>query len=76
MWDIDPYDIDNVRIRYLGNNNAKAYATGLELRLFSELVKDAESWVSIGLMKTMEKIDDFIITGTKMQMEHLLIPKQ
>ncbi|MBN8789999.1 MAG: TonB-dependent receptor, partial [Terrimonas sp.] len=59
MWDIDPYDIDNVRIRYLGNNNAKAYATGLELRLFSELVKDAESWVSIGLMKTMEKIDDF-----------------
>ncbi|PVD51775.1 TonB-dependent receptor [Terrimonas sp.] len=59
MWDVDPYDIDNVRIRYLGNNNAKAYATGLELRLFSELVKDAESWVSIGLMKTMEKIDDF-----------------
>lgn len=59
MWDVDPYDIDNVRIRYLGANNAKAYATGLELRLFSELVKDAESWVSIGLMKTMEKIDDF-----------------
>lgn len=59
MWDVDPYDIDNVRIRYLGANNAKAYATGLELRLFSELVKDAESWVSIGLMKTMEKINDF-----------------
>lgn len=59
MWDVDPYDIDNVRIRYFGNNNAKAYATGLELRLFSELVKDAESWVSIGLMKTMEKIDNF-----------------
>ncbi|MFT3946052.1 MAG: carboxypeptidase-like regulatory domain-containing protein [Agriterribacter sp.] len=59
MWNIDPYDIDNVRIRYFGSNNAKAYATGIELRLFSELVKDAESWVSIGLMKTMEKIDDF-----------------
>lgn len=59
MWDVDPYDIDNVRIRYFGNNNAKAYATGIELRLFSELVKDAESWVSIGLMKTMEKIDNF-----------------
>ena len=59
MWDVDPYDIDNVRIRYFGNNNAKAYATGVELRLFSELVKDAESWVSIGLMKTMEKIDNF-----------------
>lgn len=54
-----PYDIDNVRIRYFGENNAKAFATGIELRLFSELVKDAESWVSVGLMRTMEKIDDF-----------------
>ncbi len=56
---IDPYDIDNVRIRYFGDNSAKAYATGIELRLFSELVKDAESWVSIGLMRSMEKISDF-----------------
>jgi hypothetical protein len=47
-----PYDIDNVRIRYFGENNAKAYAYGLETRLFGELVKDAESWISVGLMKT------------------------
>ncbi|MFT3701587.1 MAG: TonB-dependent receptor [Agriterribacter sp.] len=59
IHDLDPYDIDNVRIRYFGNNNAKAYATGLELRLFSELVKDAESWISLGFMRTREKIDDF-----------------
>ncbi|MBX2924618.1 MAG: TonB-dependent receptor [Chitinophagaceae bacterium] len=59
MWNVDVYDIDNVRIRYAGNNNAKAYTTGIELRLFSELVKDAESWVSIGLMRSREKIDDF-----------------
>jgi hypothetical protein len=50
------YDIDNVRIRYLGENNAKAYAYGLEARLFGEIVKDAESWVSIGFMKTKENI--------------------
>ncbi|MBS1749755.1 MAG: TonB-dependent receptor [Bacteroidetes bacterium] len=56
---LDPYDIDNVRIRYFGNNNAKAYATGIEMRLFSELVKDAESWISLGVMRTMEKIDSF-----------------
>lgn len=56
---VDPYDMDNVRIRYYGENNAKAYATGLEVRLFSELVKDAESWISVGLMRTREKIDDF-----------------
>jgi len=59
MWDVNPYDIDNVRIRYFGENNAKAYAYGLETRLYGELIKDAESWLSIGLMRTMENIDNF-----------------
>ena len=54
MWDVDPYDIDNVRIRYYGNNNAKAYAYGIEGRLFGEVVKDAESWISLGIMRTRE----------------------
>lgn len=58
MYDVVPYDIDNVRIRYFGKNNAKAYATGIEARLFGELVKDAESWVSIGLMRTRENLSD------------------
>ncbi|MBS1933562.1 MAG: TonB-dependent receptor [Bacteroidetes bacterium] len=57
MTDVDPYDITNVHIQYFGTNNAKAYAAGFETRLFGELVKDAESWVSIGIMKTMEKIN-------------------
>jgi len=56
MHDVVPYDIDNVRIRYFGENSAKAYATGIELRLFGELVKDAESWVSLGFMRTRENI--------------------
>jgi len=57
MTDVDPYDIDNVRIRYFGENNAKAYAAGIEMRLFGELVKDAESWISLGIMKTAEDIN-------------------
>jgi CarboxypepD_reg-like domain/TonB-dependent Receptor Plug Domain len=57
MTHVDPYDIDNVRIRYFGENNAKAYAAGIETRLFGELVKDAESWISLGIMKTSEDID-------------------
>lgn len=56
MSDVVPYDIDNVRIRYFGENSAKAYATGLEMRLFGELVKDAESWISLGIMKTKEDL--------------------
>ena len=57
MTNVVPYDIDNVRLRYYGENNAKAYATGIEMRLFGELVKDAESWISLGLMKTKEDIN-------------------
>lgn len=57
MTHVDPYDIDNVRIRYFGNNAAKAYAAGIETRLFGELVKDAESWISLGIMRTRENIE-------------------
>ena len=58
MRDVVPYDIDNVRLRYFGTNSAKAYAYGLETRLYGELVQGAESWVSIGLSKTMENLDN------------------
>lgn len=57
MWDVVTYDIDNVRTRYAGFNNAKAYAYGIETRLYGELVKDAESWLSVGFMKTREDIE-------------------
>jgi hypothetical protein len=56
MWDVVPYDIDNVRLRYFGENSAKAYAAGLETRLFGELVKDAESWISLGFMRARENL--------------------
>ncbi len=56
MTDVVPYDVDYVRVRYFGENNAKAYAAGIEMRLYGELVKDAESWISIGLMNTKEDI--------------------
>ena len=56
MNDVVPYDIDNVRLRYFGENSAKAYAAGIEMRLHGEIVKDAESWISLGLMRTREDI--------------------
>jgi hypothetical protein len=60
MTNVVPYDIDNVRVRYSGENNAKAYAAGIEMRLFGEVVKDAESWLSVGIMKTKENLkNDF-----------------
>ena len=58
LWDVVPYDIDNVRLRFAGENAAKAYATGLEMRLHGELVPDAESWFSLGIMQTREDLEN------------------
>jgi hypothetical protein len=58
MSNVVPYDIDNVRIRYFGENMAKAYAAGVEMRLIGEWVKDAESWISLGIMQTKENLAD------------------
>ncbi|MCW5913605.1 MAG: carboxypeptidase-like regulatory domain-containing protein [Chitinophagaceae bacterium] len=58
LTDVVSYDLDNVRIIYSGENNAKAYAMGVETRLFTELVKDAESWLSVNVSRTMENLKD------------------
>lgn len=58
LWDLVPYEYDNVRIRYQANNSGKGYAYGGELRLFGDLVKDAESWVSIGFLQTENRVFD------------------
>ena len=51
-----PYKVDNVRIRYLANNNSKGYATGLDMRINGEFVNGVESWASLSLLKTEEDI--------------------
>jgi hypothetical protein len=52
------YDIDNVRIRYTGENDASGYAMGLDARLNGEFVPGAESWFNISFLSTKESIDD------------------
>lgn len=56
-----PYEIDNVRLRYFADNSAKGYATGLDLRLNGEFVKGTESWASLSIMKTQEKIPGAVV---------------
>ncbi|MFK7947602.1 MAG: carboxypeptidase-like regulatory domain-containing protein [Saprospiraceae bacterium] len=57
LWDLVAYDVDNVRIRYYGDNNASGYATGIDLRLNGEFVPGAESWVNLSFMRTRESFD-------------------
>lgn len=58
LTDVNPYTLENVRIRYRARNNAIAYAYGLDLRLAGEFVPGTESWISLGYLKTEENIDD------------------
>lgn len=57
LTDVNPYTLENVRIRYRARNNATAYAYGFDFRLNGEFVKGTESWVSVGYLKTEENID-------------------
>ncbi|MGB5417255.1 TonB-dependent receptor [Algibacter sp.] len=58
LSDVNPYTLENVRIRYAANNNAEAYAYGLDMRLNGEFVPGTESWLSFGYLKTEENIDN------------------
>lgn len=58
LTDVNPYTLENVRLRYRASNNAVAFAYGLDLRLAGEFVPGTESWVSFGYLKTEENIDD------------------
>lgn len=49
-----PYEVDNVRIRYYGDNLAKGYATGLDVKFFGEFVPGTDSWFSFSLMRARE----------------------
>lgn len=63
LWDVVPYEIDNVRIRYYAENNAVAYAYGVDAKINGQFVNGVESFFRIGFLKTMENIenDDYYI---------------
>lgn len=58
LTDVNPYTLENVRIRYQATNNAVAYAYGLDMRLNGEFVPGTESWFSFGYLKTEENIEE------------------
>lgn len=51
-----PYEVENVRIRYYADQQAKGYAAGIDLKINGEFVKGIESWASLSFMKTAEDI--------------------
>lgn len=57
LQNLIPYEIDNMKIRYYGNNDAFGYAAGIDFRVNGEFVKGVESWASLSFMKTEENIN-------------------
>lgn len=56
LWDVNPYEIENVRTRYYANNEAVAYATGLDFNIHGEFVPGIESFFKVGVMQTRENL--------------------
>jgi len=63
---VESYTIDNVRIRYSGENDAKAYTAGIDFKLFGELVPGTDSWINLSLMDSKEDIigDSYVDSET------------
>ena len=75
LTNVNTYTIDNVRIRYAANNDATAYAQGLDVRLNGEFVPGTESWFSFGYLKTEENSNEkgFIARPTDQRLKFGLL---
>ena len=56
LWDVNSYEVDNVRTRYFANNDARAYAYGLDMNINGEFVPGIESYFKLGLLQTKEDV--------------------
>ena len=52
-----PYNVQNVKVTYYGENLTSGYACGLDLKLYGEFVPGTDSWLSFSLMRTQQKYD-------------------
>ena len=52
---MESYTVDNVRVRYSGQNDSEGFAAGLDLKLYGELVPGADSWISFSTMTARQR---------------------
>ena len=55
--DIIPYNVNNMKITYYGENLCSGYAAGLDLKLYGEFVPGTDSWITFSLMSTQQKFN-------------------
>ena len=57
MANLIPYNVQNMKVIYYGENCASGYAMGLDLKLFGEFVPGTDSWLTFSLMSTRQRIN-------------------
>lgn len=56
LWDVIPYEVNNLRVRYYAHHKGVAYATGFDFRVSGEFIPGSQSWFSLGALTTRENI--------------------
>ena len=51
-----PYNINNVKVTYYGENLCDGYAAGMDFKLYGEFVPGTDSWLTFSLMKTRQTL--------------------
>ena len=58
MSNLIPYNVQNMKITYYGQNVSKGYAAGIDLKLYGEFVPGTDSWLTFSLMSTRQKYNN------------------
>ena len=57
MSNLIPYNVQNMKVTYYGENMCSGYAAGLDMKLYGEFVPGTDSWLTFSLMSTREKMN-------------------
>ena len=57
LWNLIPFEVDNLKLVYDGVNSSKGFAAGIDFKLFGQFVPGSDSWISFSLMKTQEDLN-------------------
>src|SRR5690606_20021655 len=58
LKNIVPYELENLRIRYLADKISNGYAAGMDFSLSGEFIRDLQSSFRLSIMKTEEDIEN------------------
>lgn len=57
LGNLIPFEIDNLKLVYAGENLTSGHAMGVDFKLFGQFVPGSDSWISFSLMNTRENLN-------------------